>query len=128
MTIRTTIPVTLQLSVQIGEDGHLSYVAMPDYTEVTAAAHLQADTKALAKIYAEATKSRLDENLVRVWSSSVHGRHLSYMPLLRMTKLHVLLGSDSHPTKFRCAGGCQIRGYQYIDADDLALIEKGKKP
>jgi hypothetical protein len=124
-TLKLAVP--LEVHVRVDSDGVVQHVSLPhDRTDLCALVQKQFPAPDLAKRIARATRSRLDEGLVRVEQDR---GEFSYYRLHRCTKLHIILRykDTEADVKFRRTGSQvngPVWGGRHIEENDLGAINK----
>jgi len=127
MTVSVKLKVTIEVEATVTSDGTVTYAAATDPHGLAGAVQHAVPRDTFVKAYAHKTRSKLDQGVVRVQSSSIGGA-LRYLAFARLTKLHVILVGQGGEEKFRRRDGRSLKGdswhWHRIHADDLAAIEK----
>lgn len=128
------VEVTIKTRVRCSDDGTVLEAWGAERSELARAATEQTTAAARARRVKTATRSRIDEGLVRV-----HPAHSSsfvrYYRMVRMTKHHIVLRSadQQREEKFQRRGGHALHGDPFhrasIERGDLAALNAahGKK-
>lgn len=117
--------ITLNVDARLNTDGSVDFCYVPEWRELAKLIEQQHSAEDRKKRVADATRCRLDEDLVRV-----RGGQITYYKLKKLTKQYAILthGPSAHETKWRLRGGYQVGssgyGRQHIVDEDLTVLKE----
>lgn len=118
--------ILVEVSFRVDEDGSVRSpsISVPGREPLRDLVEAQVPLDERKAAYAEATRSRMNENMVRVRAGTFAGEVISYFKVEKLNKAHVYLGSSKYSLATGTVSGSGYYSGAGIDKDDLAELRK----
>lgn len=116
--------IEIEIEMEIAEDGGIGWARLADGQTLLAAARAWGESArpSLIKEYERATRSKLDEGLIRRWHSSFSGHSMEYLKIDKITRTLVVIKNGP---KYYRMNGSEV-GFKHsrfwLDEDDLKTL------